>query len=402
MQDLNITRKKLSLIFTAIVFLLAIAIECIYFSLRYFQWKRLDTMQFYTTVWEFEKDATHFFSKESRFPPFFSWRMIRSRGIGPLRFFDFMGINSQGEIVFEHLHDEERKSILFDFFRTWKKQYEDATYYYYRVVLSSSKETFHIVFLKPKTYAFHKYMEDMLLFFILILILSFWFYGVWYYYTGIVLEPIQRSMEDMDRFIHRAHHELKTPISVISSNLQLVKLLQQYDEELIASCIQEIKKMDALILALTYLSTISWIHSIQSLSLHKEIQAILEERKTIIDTYEVTVSYTCHEDTVLQANKEYFYILFVNLLSNALKHNIPWWSVEISLYKGKLVIKNTGKGIAQEEIPKIFDEFYKGDGKKEWFGIGLALVKKIANLYHWNIEVVSVLDKETTFSLYFS
>jgi signal transduction histidine kinase len=68
-----------------------------------------------------------------------------------------------------------------------------------------------------------------------------------------------------------------------------------------------------------------------------------------------------------------------------------------------LDIEDTGIGIAQKEIPHIFDRFYQADTSRanQGFGLGLALVKRIVDLHGWRISVKSIEGKGATFSVEF-
>jgi signal transduction histidine kinase len=68
-----------------------------------------------------------------------------------------------------------------------------------------------------------------------------------------------------------------------------------------------------------------------------------------------------------------------------------------------LSISNTWSWISQDDLPHIFDRFFKGEKSRntQWFGIWLSLVKKICDMYDWKISVVSTLNEKTTFEMKF-
>jgi signal transduction histidine kinase len=125
----------------------------------------------------------------------------------------------------------------------------------------------------------------------------------------------------MDDFIHNASHELKTPLSVISSNLQLINKLKTYEEDLIKNSIDEIKVVDNLIIGLTNLSSISSIEETESLDIKEEVKNILEEFNNIIKEKNINIFFEVEKNFSIKANKHYFYIMFSNLLRNAIKYN---------------------------------------------------------------------------------
>jgi signal transduction histidine kinase len=126
----------------------------------------------------------------------------------------------------------------------------------------------------------------------------------------------------MDDFIHNASHELKTPLSVISSNLQLIKKLKVYEEDLIENSVNEIKVVDNLIIGLTNLSSISSIEETEDIDIKEEIKNILDEFDNIIKEKNINVFLEIEKNFSVKANKHYFYIMFSNLLRNAIKYNL--------------------------------------------------------------------------------
>jgi signal transduction histidine kinase len=91
------------------------------------------------------------------------------------------------------------------------------------------------------------------------------------------------------------------------------------------------------------------------------------------------------------------------LLYNAIKYNKKGGTIDVIYKEGKLEIKDTWIGIKSEDLSKIFDRFYKVDTSRntEGFGIGLALVKQIANVYTWEIDVESVEWEGSNFRVRF-
>ena len=82
-----------------------------------------------------------------------------------------------------------------------------------------------------------------------------------------------------------------------------------------------------------------------------------------------------------------------NLLTNAIKFSHDTGKIEITISKNLLEIRDFGIGMTSEELEKVWHKFYKKDVKKEGFGIGLFLVKRICEVCNWKIDVVSQLEK---------
>jgi signal transduction histidine kinase len=97
------------------------------------------------------------------------------------------------------------------------------------------------------------------------------------------------------------------------------------------------------------------------------------------------------------------HILLTNIIKNAIKYNKKWWEVRISLSKNILSISDTWAWIPESEREKIFERFFQSESARsgEWFGIGLSLVKKIADANDWRIELESEVWKGSSFHIIF-
>jgi signal transduction histidine kinase len=92
--------------------------------------------------------------------------------------------------------------------------------------IERSIETYQLVLFKELNYTFQNFASDVFKFFILISLFSILFFVIGYYFVRITLRPVADNIDEMDNFVHNAGHELKTPLAVVSSNLQLMKQMK--------------------------------------------------------------------------------------------------------------------------------------------------------------------------------
>ncbi|MDP9123463.1 MAG: ATP-binding protein, partial [Pseudomonadota bacterium] len=149
----------------------------------------------------------------------------------------------------------------------------------------------------------------------------------------------------------------------------------------------------------------------QALSI--EPVSIAQEFARIVDAFEVVaedggVGLAAHGDGVVLADAMLLRRALTNLVSNALAHTPRGGRIELGAQADErglaLSVRDTGVGIAAEHLPKLFDRFYRVDAARssaESTGLGLAVVKSIAELHGASVHVESVVGQGSVFSILF-
>ena len=122
---------------------------------------------------------------------------------------------------------------------------------------------------------------------------------------------------------------------------------------------------------------------------------------------EIHITHSIEPEIMLNSNSDKIKQLVMILLDNAHKYTNEKGKIDITLEKDKKTIifrvRNTGKGITEEDLPKIFNRFYRGDRsrhiEKNSFGLGLSIAKSLANELGGVIHVSSEENKWTTFTV---
>lgn len=413
-KNLQHTKKKLAFIFASLVFFIAFFLELTYFSIKYTNTNYVEKRDFHqvTTLFENQfKDSNKIFDlfretifkiKERSFMwdrrekwwwDFMDW---------PLRFLNFVILDWSWNVVFESINQDI--DYVFDYDDLHNDEIVDKNWLLIKKVYLWWDNYENVIFFKKSIYSMWDYLKDLLYFTSISIIFSIMFYFIWLLFVEKNLKPVEENLKDMDDFVHNASHEMKTPLSVISSNLQLVKRLKSYDENLVDNSVQEIKRIDSLIEWLTSLSSISSVKKIDVFLVWKEVWEIMKEFENILKEKNIKVTISINKDFYIKASRDYFYILFSNLLRNAIKYNgekNP--EININISKNHLSIENSWTWIWESDLDKIFERFYKCDTSRntEWFWIWLSLVKKICDIYDWDISVSSELNKKTKFEIRF-
>jgi len=131
----------------------------------------------------------------------------------------------------------------------------------------------------------------------------------------------------------------------------------------------------------------------------------LSALKPEADKRSITVTELIDDNVIVLSRHERLSQIFGNLVRNAIKYNKDGGSVTVILNVGGLTVEDTGIGIAEENLDKVFSRFFTVDkshsGKNGGFGLGLAVVKKICRKEGWEIGVESTLGKGSKFTVHF-
>lgn len=219
-------------------------------------------------------------------------------------------------------------------------------------------------------------------------------------YIRRIFRPIRENIDTMTHFVHDAWHELKTPLAIISGNLQIMRDSIHTDYDLVEESLSTIDTMNESIQGLLELADLKMPQQNEKTHLY---HLITQEIKRANNHKNVTIQSDIPEKILIAASEKHLSILIRNLLENAIKYNKEQGSVSISFRKNTLKIQDTGIGMEAEDISRIFDRFYRinkhSDQKGSW--IGLTLVDRIVKLYDWKIAVESVPGEGTTISVTF-
>lgn len=214
-------------------------------------------------------------------------------------------------------------------------------------------------------------------------------------------------------FFSNASHELKTPITSIRGYIELIENGMAEDETTKKDFLSRIKKetvhMTNLIndiLMISRLETKEAEVVLTEVRMYPLLEEVLMSLTPLAKENHVNVSLRCKPITIY-ANPQQIKELLTNLISNAMKYNKPNGSVNISVDKEReemlLEVADTGVGIPEDSLSRIFERFYrvdKGRSKRAGgTGLGLAIVKHIVHYYNGTISVKSELDKGSVFTV---
>ncbi|WP_257402150.1 two-component system sensor histidine kinase [Campylobacter lari subsp. concheus] len=217
----------------------------------------------------------------------------------------------------------------------------------------------------------------------------------------LVFKNIKEQFKALNDFIKDTTHEINTPLSVILASIK------KFDDTNLNP--NNIKKLNHIKLASKNLNHIYQNLIALNFFLQKEnikedinLKELLEQRleyfETLITQKNLIIKKNLLEQN-LYANKEEMQILIDNLLSNAIKYTNAHKKIYICLKEKTLSIKDEGQGMSAKEITQIFTRYKRFNQDQGGFGIGLNLVKQIADKNNINIKILSKENEGSEFIL---
>ena len=221
-------------------------------------------------------------------------------------------------------------------------------------------------------------------------------------------KALEQSNKELKEFAYVASHDLKEPLRMITSFLQLIELrykdqLDQDANEFIGFAVEGSKRMDKMINDLLEYSRIgNQEREFEYLQSEKLLETVLMNLKSAIEDTNALIT---HDPLpLIFANEQMMIQLFQNLISNSIKYHgekNPEIHISADNVNDEYIfaIKDNGIGIDQNHLKRIFTIFQRLHTREEYegTGIGLAIVQKIVQKHHGKIWVESELGKGTTF-----
>jgi len=225
-----------------------------------------------------------------------------------------------------------------------------------------------------------------------------------------MLDRLGTAMTEQKRFIADAAHELKTPVALVKSTLQLAESSDrtcEYYKKTISNALEDIERLNHLIRQLLDLSRLKSGQTSgerQSFNLREAIEQVIESYRPLLEARGFTLDgRLC--DAQLLGNFSQICQLFGNILDNAIKYGPPGTTITVSMRVEDGVVAITvhdeGGSIPPEECQLLFNRFYrveKGrDRNSGGSGLGLAIAQGIAALHSGKIHVTSNRQSGTRF-----
>jgi signal transduction histidine kinase len=219
-----------------------------------------------------------------------------------------------------------------------------------------------------------------------------------------VLTGLEHAFMQQRRFVGDAAHELKTAVAVLKSSLQLLTLKQRTALEYehgIERCQLDCERLEETVAKMLTLARAETKSDSPKMAadLSQVLRQVSEQFESMAELKHLTIVLLAEEPVWVDVDREQLQLLCSNLLLNALQHSPAGSAVRAVVQqdgtRSELVVEDAGEGIAPEDLPHIFERFYRGDPSRSrntgGTGLGLAICKAIASRWQGTIEIASDL-----------
>lgn len=228
-----------------------------------------------------------------------------------------------------------------------------------------------------------------------------------------MLDRLQRASESQRRFVDYAAHEMKTPLTVIQGHLEVALQRSRSAEEYRDVLVSNLEQVQRLIVLTRSLLTLARFAGdrppvdLAPLVLEPLLRELIEDLAPVAEDRRIRLVLEQEPVRPVLGDAERLKQVFINLLDNALRYTDSGGTVTMRLSGSqdvvRVAVQDTGQGIAQEHLPLLFERFYRADSARArdsgGHGLGLPIVKEIAEAHHGSVAVESEVGKGSVFTL---
>jgi len=230
--------------------------------------------------------------------------------------------------------------------------------------------------------------------------------------TGM-LERLRHSFEQQREFLGSAAHELKTPVAVLKSTLQSLLQRPRDREEYrvgLEHSLEDLERLEQLMQWMLRLARAEqWAHGalrrdLEIIDVNATCEAAVDRVRNLAAASNTAVRLTRDGPVPLRADPEDLHLVWTNLLENAVRFSPEGATIEIMVARrnrdlAQITVTDQGAGIPPEDLPHVFERFYRGDPSRSrstgGYGLGLAIAKALIEAYGGQISAESTPGKGT-------
>ncbi|EAZ92184.1 sensor histidine kinase [Crocosphaera chwakensis] len=236
-----------------------------------------------------------------------------------------------------------------------------------------------------------------------------------YFLTDTAVKPIEEAYDKQQQFTADASHELRGPLTAIKASIDIMRRhperFQEKDNRKVGAIANATEQMTRLVEDLLFLAraekkTTKSNPEYSSICLNDLLQKLIDLLEPLAAEKNITLNYQVFDEVFVMGNPDQLNRLFSNLIYNALNYTSEKGLVLVRLVQHnqlvKVAIEDTGVGIAEEDLPHVFDRFWRVDKARHnsgGTGLGLSIAQAIAYSHQGKITVKSKLGIGTCFQV---
>jgi len=301
------------------------------------------------------------------------------------------------------LEDERAEELAMEAFESGKEEgtIEEMKYLiedksYGKIIIFADQTLQNVLLRELRDLSYTIGIISIIVIFVIVLFLS-----------KLVTKPVAETFEKQKRFISDSGHELKTPLSILAANADMLEL-EQGKNQWLSQIKQQSKRMNKLIHELLLLARIDDSRAkiqFREFNLSQRLINTILPLEVIAFEQKKEIKFEIAENIFYRGNEKNITAMLEALLDNAIKYSDEKSTIFVKLYlKGSkkiIEVQNKGKKISEKSMNRIFEKFYRVDDSRAretgGYGLGLSIVKNIVDLHKGKIEVDCKHDGMITF-----
>jgi heavy metal sensor kinase len=229
----------------------------------------------------------------------------------------------------------------------------------------------------------------------------------------MMLARLERSFVQQREFMGNAAHELKTPVAVLKSTLQSLLHRPRSSEEYRAGVQESLEDLDRLERLLQWMLRLAraeqWAHGalrrdLELVDITATCEEAVERIHNLAQSRRTSIHLATNGKLLFRADPEDLQLVWLNLLENAVRYSPEGGVVEVAVTRtdggpARIIFEDHGVGIPPEDLPHVFERFYRGDPSRTratgGFGLGLAIAKALVEAYGGTITAENASSQGT-------